>query len=46
MKDARSHQHAPPYRWQLGLLLQSLPRRLIPGGFRDLPAGGPDDAFP
>lgn len=21
----------PPYRWQLGLLIQSLPRRLIPG---------------
>ncbi len=26
----------PLYRWQLGLLLWSLPRRFIPGGFGDL----------
>lgn len=36
----------PLYRWQLGNLLQGLPRRLIPGGFRDLPPGGPDQAVP
>ncbi len=35
-----------PYRWQLGLLLPGLPRRLIPGGFRNFPAGGADDALP
>jgi hypothetical protein len=29
----------PLYRWQLGLLLLGLPRRLIPRGFRDLPPG-------
>jgi hypothetical protein len=34
----------PPYRWQRGLLLLCLPRRLIPGGFRDLPPGGPDES--
>lgn len=32
----------PLYRWQLGLLLLSLPRRLIPRGLSDLPAGGAD----
>ena len=36
----------PPFRWQLGLLLLSLPRRFIPGRFRDLPPGGPYDALP
>ena len=36
----------PPYRWQLGLLLLSLPRRFIPRGFRDLASGGPDEPVP
>lgn len=35
-----------PFRWQFGLLLLSLPRRLIAGGFSDLPQGGPYDALP
>jgi hypothetical protein len=35
-----------PYRWQLGLLLLSLPRRLIARGFRDLPTRGADNALP
>lgn len=36
----------PLYRWQLGLLLLSLPRRLIPRGFRNLAPSGTDDALP
>ena len=36
----------PLFRWQLGLLLQSLPRRLIPASLRDLPPGGADDGLP
>lgn len=35
-----------PLRWQLGLLLLSLPRRLIPGCFGNLPPGGFDDPLP
>jgi hypothetical protein len=34
------------YRFQLGFLLLSLPRRFIPGGFRDLSARSADDALP
>jgi hypothetical protein len=36
----------PLYRWQLGLLLLSLPRRLIPGSFGDLPPGRADQPVP
>ena len=36
----------PLFRWQLGLLFLSLPRRLIAGRFGDLPPSGPDDALP
>ena len=35
----------PLYRWQRGLLLLSLPRRLIPRGLRDLAARSADDAL-
>ncbi len=35
-----------PLRWQLGLLLLSLPRRLIPGCFGNLSPGGFDDPLP
>jgi hypothetical protein len=43
MRDFKAPR--PPYRWQLGLLLLGLPRRLIPCGLRDLPPGGADDPF-
>ena len=36
----------PLYRWQLGLLLPGLPRRLISSGLCDLSPGGADDALP
>lgn len=36
----------PLYRWQLGLLLQSLPRRFIPSSFGDLPPGRADQPVP
>jgi hypothetical protein len=36
----------PPYRWQLGLLLLSLPRRFIAGRFRDVLPGGADELVP
>ena len=36
----------PPYRWQTGLLLLLLPRRLIAGALRDLPPGGADQPLP
>lgn len=36
----------PPYRWQLGLLLLSLPRRFIPRGFRDLAPRVADEPVP
>lgn len=36
----------PLYRWQLGLLLLSLPRRLIPRGFGDLAPRGADEPVP
>lgn len=35
-----------PFRWQLGLLLLCLARRLIPRGFSDFAPGGTDDPFP
>lgn len=36
----------PPYRWQRGLLLLNLPRRLIPGSFGDLPSSRADKPVP
>jgi hypothetical protein len=36
----------PLYRWQLGLLALSLPRRLIPGRLRDLAPSSTDDPLP
>ena len=36
----------PRYRWQLGLLLRSLPRRFIPSGFSDLSPGRADQPVP
>lgn len=36
----------PLYRWQLGLLLLSLPRRLIPCRLCDLSPGGADQPVP
>lgn len=36
----------PLHRWQLGLLLLSLPRRFIPGSFRDLTPCGTDQSVP
>jgi hypothetical protein len=36
----------PPYRWQLGLLLLSLPRRFIPGSLPDLAPRSADDRLP
>lgn len=36
----------PPFRWQAGLLLLSLPRRFIASGLRDLPPGGADQSLP
>jgi len=38
----------PPYRWQRGLLLLSLPRGLIAGELRELAASGADQrsAYP
>jgi hypothetical protein len=34
------------YRWQLGLLLLSLPRRFIPSGFCYLPSSCADQSVP
>ena len=36
----------PMHRFLRGLLARGLPRRLIPGGFRDLPPGGADQSVP
>jgi hypothetical protein len=36
----------PPYRWQTGLLLLSLPRRLITCGLCDFAPGGADQPVP
>jgi len=36
----------PLYRWQLGLLALSLPRRLIPRRLCDLPPGSANDPLP
>jgi hypothetical protein len=36
----------PLFRWQLGLLARSLPRRFIPAGLRDLSPSGADDGLP
>jgi hypothetical protein len=36
----------PLYRWQLGLLLLSLPRRFIPAHLCDFPPGRADQSVP
>jgi hypothetical protein len=43
MRRLRALSPRSLYRWQLGLLLSGLPRRLIAGRFGDLTPRGPDD---